>query len=282
MSSSPMTARQRSRAVFYLPFVYFISTRLGGKAAILSWIMIYPVALLVSVAPDLGGANALPAMLLAMLATYSLYELGYMDNDTRTVRGEISPTERLDTGEKDYFGRMGWLIFAVRLVVVVAACSSIAALSCGTPDGRMAFFAGLGVIAIVFPLYNSLRGRANLPLHFVLVVCRFCLPGMVVTTHGFAEYLGMTVAAFPFINLLERAGESRYGLSLFAPLLTFKARVRVIYYLILTAAATAIWISTDDGGAALILMVYFLVYRLVSPMIFKHTSGNAIARADLS
>lgn len=282
MSFSPTPANQRSRAIFYLPFGYFVSTRLANKAAVISWIMIYPVALLVSVALELGETHALPAILLAMLAIYSLYELGYMDNDTRTVRGEISPTERLDAGEKDYFARMKWLIFVARLTVVLAACIVIDALSSGTPQGRMAFFAGLGVIAIVFLIYNSMRGRANLPLHFVLVMCRFCLPGMVVITHGYAAYLGMTVAAFPLINLLERAGETRYGLSIFAPLLASRAQVRVIYYLVLTAATAVILVSTGDGEAALMLMTYFLVYRLVSPLILKIAPGSAITHADPS
>lgn len=253
--------------MFFAPAGYFIRTRLDGGPAVISWLMIYPVPIALSVvvtvgAPDPGQSLAL---LLAMLVTYALYEVGYMDNDTRTVRHESAPTDRLDDREKAFFARRWPGILAVRLGFVVGGCAAIWMLEGYLHRGILTFYLGLIAIAVIFPLYNSVRGRVNLPLHFVLVTCRFCLPGLVLVPSGLPAYLAMMVVAFPMINLLERSGEARYRLPAFSPILEQRTLSRIVYYLVAMVIATLLWITGRTGVAPTIMFGYFLGWRVASP-----------------
>lgn len=272
MTLSSTNASPRSRAIFFLPMAYFVSTRLEGRAAVASWVMIYPVPLLISVWTVSGhrvDPAGLVALLLAMLATYTLYELGYMDNDTRTVRRESAPTERLRDDEKAFYERARWFIVTLRLVIAFGACFAITALVPANAGGKLIFSLGLLGILTVFPAYNSVRGRVNLPLHFVLVLCRFCLPGMVLVSSDHWTYFGLMIVAFPLINLMERAGEPRYGLPVFGPVLKYRHWSRVIYYLVATAIALVILSASGSSITAAVTLGYFFVYRLLSPFILR-------------
>lgn len=269
MKSSPIHTSRGSRAIFFVPFAYFIATRLHGKSALASWIMIYPVPLLISVIAYSGEVPAqagLMALALAIVATYTLYELGYMDNDTRTVRRETNPTERLSSVDKAFYEKWRWLIVASRLAIVVIACLAIERLADRNEPGLRAFYAGLLVLAAVFPAYNSIRGRTNLALQFLLVACRFCLPGMLLIDMNRAGYFSMMIVAFPLINLLERSGERRYRLAMLAPILKYKNLSRVLYYSIAVVGVSALG---EVRMPAMVIFGYFLVYRLVSPALSR-------------
>ena len=219
--------------MFFVPLAYFMSTRLIGMPAIASWIMIYPVPIVVSTWAFNGTIDApqLLALIIAMIGIYTLYELGYMDNDTRTVVTERAPTERLNDAEKTFYRRWQWMIALSRFAVVVVAFFVIGKLVRENQTGNWFYLAGLVTILLAFPVYNSLRGRVNLPLHFILVACRFCMPGLILITSHQLQYVIVMIAAFPVINLLERCGEPRYRFAHLAPILGRRNRSRVIYYL---------------------------------------------------
>lgn len=250
-------------AKFFIPLAYFLSTRVEGRAGLVSWMMIYPIAIIASVCfmqSRLPRVDELLALIVAMLATYTLYELGYMSNDTRTVKFEALPTERLSDAEKAFYEANRRLIVGIRLVFVIAMCGVIGLMAGDNPTGLAWYLSGLTVIAVVFPVYNSTRGSINLPLHLILVTCRFCLPGMTAVASNHMDYLFVMFLAFPLINLLERSGEARYGFPWLHALLLRRNHVRVLYYGLMAVVA----LLADASVAAVSVFAYFLACRLIA------------------
>lgn len=249
---------------FFVPLAYFLSTRIEGLVALVSWMAIYPLAIVLSVCfveSRLLRPDELVALITAMAATYALYELGYMSNDTRTVRFEAQPTERLDDTQKAFYESNRWLIVGVRMAIVVGLCISIGLLvDDGNTHGLVYYLLGLVAIAVTFPVYNSMRGAINLPVHFVLVTCRFCLPGMTVVASDQPGYFFIMLLAFPLINLLERSGEARYGFPWLHALLLRRNHVRVLYYGLLTIVA----LFAGGSVAAVSVFAYFLAVRSIA------------------
>ena len=93
-----------SNAHFYLPVLYFFHTRVTSGAARASWCLIYlvPLSLTLSVFSPDASWHAFVLLLSGCLAIYSVYELGYIENDTMTIRSEHEPTIRLSQTQMAY------------------------------------------------------------------------------------------------------------------------------------------------------------------------------------
>lgn len=260
--------------MFYMPLAYFLSTRVPALSSRISWLFIYPLPILLSAwmfRIDPIGPDEILAVVVAMLAVYALYELGYMDNDTRTVAMEDAPTERLSDIEKQFMASRFWIIRMLRLLFIAVCVLAIVGLVEGNRTGKLDYIAGLLVIALVFPLYNTFRGKVCLPLHFVLVVCRFSTPGLVLVDWGHLYYLVSMTLLFPLVNLIERSGEPRYGLAGMYPFYERRDVFRIVYYAVFVAAGALAWKMDWIGMAPVILFTWFLVYRTISYLLREMT-----------
>ncbi len=265
------------RRIFFVPLAYLFATRLQGRLGVLSWVCIYPVPILLSVTLFGHGqleSSSVLAVLLAMLATYGLYELGYMDNDVVTVRREAAPTHRLSSTEQGFYEERYAVIVGLRLLFVGVCALGVVLLVQANSAGEYLFLGGLAVIAIAFQIYNGTRGRINLPLQLVLVSARFCLPGAVAIYWGHVSYLLVMLLCFPLPNLLERSGEPRYRLVFLTMLHTHRHGFRVVYYLLLTLGFAALLQVGELDKAALLLAAYFLVYRTATFVVTLTRGGT--------
>jgi len=82
---------------FFLPFSYLFYSRLSTAAEKISWGIIYvvPVLFFSMVVSGLGAMQTMGLALSAMVAYVALYEIGYLENDLKTVRREKKPTQRI-------------------------------------------------------------------------------------------------------------------------------------------------------------------------------------------
>jgi hypothetical protein len=258
----------RPLRVFLMPVAYFMATRMADRYAVISWIMIYPVPVLLSayLFGDVSTPASWFAVVLAMIAMYAVYELGYMDNDARTVKIEREPTERLSTQDKAVYEKWRKAIIALRTVFVAGVVVGISQLIPLNVAGEASYVIGLFIVALVFSFYNSSRGRTNLPQHFLLVICRFTLPGMVVVSTGLLQYWVVMLLAFPVINLLERGGEARYRIGLLQPVNRYRNQARVGYYLLCGLVAFVGWTAHLVRVEVVWMFAYFLAYRSAAPL----------------
>ena len=254
--------------VYYCPFAYFVKSRLKTRVRFLSWLFIYPLPILLGCWLFNSGMSFddLISVSMAVIATYSLYELGYLQNDSVTIENERSPTLRLTGPEISLVKRLRVSILIVRLGISLFFLWMIYHLG---QSGFSAFLLTLVIIAVVFPVYNRTRGKINMPLHFILVCCRFCGPALLV--YPAPMFLFYLVLAFPILNLIERSAEPRYDIKWirWAPFVTLSNQHsgRPIYYLLACFAWLAICLVVPIDLLTGLLFVYFFLYRLLSPVL---------------
>ena len=145
--------------------------------------------------PD-ASWHAFVLLLSGCLAIYSVYELGYIENDTMTIRSEHEPTIRLSQTQMAYVDQHWYQIVVIRVLVATL----LLAASHGAP-GFNWFALALLCLIPTFMFYNRIRGRANALLHPLLVGIRFCAPLILLMPKP--EILLFGFLLFPVANSLN-------------------------------------------------------------------------------
>jgi hypothetical protein len=254
-----------ARWMFYIPFAYFFGTRVVTNPARVSWCMIYFVPLLLcilSFSPNLD-LNAVIQFFVATVCTYTIYELGYIENDTVTVRNEALPTLRLGALQLEYVSDYWLVILFVRLLTAGLLLSYLS-----SAEGFVLYWLSLIILAVMFPLYNRQRGPINAWLHPLLVTARFCGPLMLLLPELTVFLYGLLV--FPMLNGFERAREPRYGFKRLEQIwFTNGQSGRWGYYLVVLAIWLLLCITQGLSLLTALPLFYMFLYRLSSPWILK-------------
>jgi len=215
-------------------------------------------------------ANHVVQLLMATVCTYVIYELGYIENDTVTIRREVEPTLRLDDLEQEYIADYWLVIILVRLVVAVALFNYLS-----SSPGTLLYLGSLLCLALVFPLYNRRRSSVNAALHPVLVTARYCgpllllMPDLVVFIYA--------LLMFPILNGLERGAEHRYQIRLLQGVSLANGNSgRWAYYLLVLLGWLGVCAFSDLGWLTAIPLLYMLLYRLIAPWIIKRVGEHQI------
>tara|TARA_R110002072_G_scaffold13418_7_gene56201 strand:+ start:35897 stop:36682 length:786 start_codon:yes stop_codon:yes gene_type:complete len=252
-----------NRWMFYIPLAYFFGTRVVTAKARISWCMIYPVPLLLIVFAFGQGFDLedLVQLILASVCTYTIYELGYIQNDTVTIRSEAQPNLRLGELELEYVSDYWLVMLLVRLMIAGLLLSSLY-----SAPGFLLYLLSLLILGTVFQIYNRQRGPMNALLHPVLVTARFCGPLMLLLPDLTVFCYGLLV--FPVLNGLERAREPRYGLTRLERIwFANSGSGRWGYYLVVLAAWLLLCVTLDLSLLTGLPLFYMFVYRLGSPWI---------------
>jgi hypothetical protein len=250
--------------VFYIPFGYYYAVRLGTIPKLLSWLLIYVMPTAFYAAIGYSGAPALFACnyLLILIATFSLYECGYIVNDTISIRHEEQPAIRLYDYNFVYFECHKALIFGTRIGYSLLALLAIYALNgCGTAP-RIAL--SILIMALLFCIYNRWRSRYNVWLYPFLVCSRY-VPFMLLSPHPWEVWL-LLFLSFPLLNALERFSMPRYRWPLMKKLIPTeesKTLFRVAYYCLLSLIATSFFLLKGESLLWLTPIYILCAYRIV-------------------
>ena len=83
---------------FYLPMGYLLKTRLNSLAKFISWNIIYVFPLFYLAYIKLNFVITIidfVEILGSIIVVYNFYEIGYIQNDTETIKRESNPTLRV-------------------------------------------------------------------------------------------------------------------------------------------------------------------------------------------
>ena len=144
--------------------------------------------------------------ILILLAVFSIYECGYIANDTLSIRHEEQPAIRLYDYNFAHFERNKALIFSTRIGYSLIALLALYALN----GYETALRVGLSILvmAVLFGIYNRWRSRYNVWLYPFLVCSRY-VPFMLLIPHPWEVWL-LLFLSFPLLNALERFSMPRY------------------------------------------------------------------------
>lgn len=253
-----------SNAVFYIPFGYYYAVRLGTIPKLVSWMLIYlmPTAFYSALAFEGTWWHFGINYLLILLATFSLYEYGYIFNDTIAIRHEKQPALRLYDYNFAHFNRWHPLILGVRIAYTVIALLALHAFNAGDSN-VFAVDGAVGLTGALFMAYNYCRGRHNVWLYPFLVCSRY-LPFMLLYHPSGLLYL-LLFLSFPLLNAIERFSMPRYRWPFMQHIIpdeASKTRFRMAYYLIVLAVLGPAMYMYGDSLIPLIPIALLGIYRL--------------------
>ena len=255
--------------LFFTPFFFFFFTRLKSTSKFISWIIIYLAPLILSVFIFSSDLVKLQILLLTIVCSHNLYEIGYIQNDTETIKKEYNPTLRLTLAQLSFYEKNKSIVYIVRFLISIFLTVTIVFYY----DSLYIYCVWL--ITPIFFIYNLIRSRLNLLLHFILVFCRYCLP-VFISTGSYSLTLLM-ILCFPLPNLLERASEKRFGFFFYRSLLKDKiSSFRVFYYLCMTAFCFVLYFrgSSKEELTIVVMLVFYTFYR--SLILFKEKISRSV------
>ena len=255
-----------SNLVFYVPFLYIYLVRCGAACKFVSLLFVlYLVPTFYFFSLHLGlGWSQIYLYLLAFLLIYGLYELGYLQNDTETVKNEVVPSLRLYEHNFKHYEQNKKLIYSVRILWCLAL-SILIVFANGFNTGSCLFLVSAWSIAFVYQLYNRIRNRWNLFYLVLLTLARyfsyiFLFINTVKMSHVIALFF-----AYSFLKIVESAVRRRYGINWLLALFGGKENftvIRVRYYLVATLLSLILVLAGLFDFFDVLFFLWFFSYRL--------------------
>lgn len=141
-------------------------------------------------------------VLLVILTVYNFYEIGYIQNDTETIKNEHKPTNRLSTEMLGYYECHKELIYLQRMVqgLLLIFCLWLLKVEL---TGCILFFSSMVLLLLVYQFYNHIRGHWNMVLYFILVSIRYCSPLLLFPDNLSWRLFFLALMVFPIIKTTE-------------------------------------------------------------------------------
>lgn len=257
---------------FYIPFSYYIHSRLKNKTDVLSWLYIYPVFLL----SFFYYYNSVSFLLLisflsAFVGFFCLYETGYFENDIKTIKNEINPTLRLNSDEFEFISiNYNKLVFSrfilfLFLSVIIYKVNGI--------DSFFIFFTISIFGRLFFLLHNLFRSRLNIITYFFLSLSKYSIIFYCCDLFNVDNFVFM-ILIFPLVRTIEHACKPKYNFELIRNIVGNNDLFRIKYYSLLFI------ISLMIGGGYIYFVLYFLIYRiLILILLNKYKINRTISES---
>lgn len=258
---------------YFFPYIYGFETRAKSifyKVSFAAYILIPNFLILFLYYGASGISEQLINFMLAFTAMYSVYEIGYLQNDTFTVKIENEPSYRLKKEQRDYVERYALLLIAFHFgeAVVLAVILYIRQ----TPY-LWSFVLMLCMLYVAYAFYNSFRNKSNIIAIFFVLLGKYCaVPMLFIPLKGNAVYYITLILAIPLYRTIEMAmAAKRYGLNvrIFSP--SCIDRTRVIYYLIMFLGAFVLMAQNREKFfPPFMVFGYLLLFRMFCFIAIKN------------
>lgn len=197
--------------MFYVPGVYAYQSRMKLKGFLK---MFTKYVVITAGLPFMlnGGYLNVALYVLAVLFVYNLYEIGYIENDTETIKHEVNPTLRLTKGQLDFYYAHRWSVYGVRLVVsVLLALVLINVIGGGKGVAYPIIMAYLLIPSYL--IYNRTRSGWSQPIYLWLMTVRHVAVAWICTeVFGWMDAI-FIILAYPFPTFVSRLSIKRFGYS---------------------------------------------------------------------
>ena len=263
---------------FYLPFYYLFYSRLKTTIDMISWIIIFiiPQFFITYMYADLNLGAFVLLFLLSQIIFNTLYEVGYIENDISTTENEKEPTLRLDEESTTYIKNNYSKIIYFRYFIVLFSIALLYWVNSYFQVGLniTAFVVLLMVNRIFFFFHNSIRNRWNLVTFSVLAVSKYIFPIVLFACIEDMIYpIILSIMIFPVLRIIEHSTHRRYTFEIYAKVVGNHDKFRVYYYSCLVVMCIILYsismFSKFDFIISIILLIYFLVYRVSSYMMLR-------------
>lgn len=254
------------KMMFYVPLMYALETRFlkRSRLGLIVWATEYLIPMLITFYLLKMNFSGMESFLLAIIAVYNFYEIGYIQNDCETIKKEENPTLRVKPLELNYYESRKFLIYGFR--ILVGTFLSWFFLNAASPWYVIVL---LWLVIPFYWVYNTLRGRINLYLILPLTAYRYCVPFMLLPDYGNNHETWMLLLVFVSYPLLKFIEICSGGKSLPQEQWTkifmkgFEARFgfRIKYYAALTICLFMLQFIEGEFMYIWLMPMYFLGLR---------------------
>jgi len=197
--------------MFFVPGAYAYQTRmkLGGLLRMFTKYVVITAGLPLMLN---GGYLNVGLYVLAVLFVYNLYEIGYIENDTETIKREENPTLRLSEQQLGFYYAHRWSVYAVKMVVSVF----LTVLLINVTGGGKSIVYPIILAYLLIPsylLYNRIRSGWSQPIYLWLMTVRHVAVAWICTEcFGWMDAI-FIILAYPFPTFVSRLSIKRFGYS---------------------------------------------------------------------
>jgi hypothetical protein len=261
---------------FVIPGYYLFHSRLNKTSEKFSWIIITPIPIffIVWFLSDIIFFSLVTTFIISFFIMISIYEIGYIENDTITIEKESAPTLRLKEQDlvniQNNHGKIvGTKVFiALILIFLLYQLAKIWLID----FALLQFLFSLILLRIIFYLHNSMRNRWNILTFFCLSSLKYSIiPLLFVPTQTFLAISVFLLFVFPVVRTIEFSTKRRFRLYWLTNKIDDFEMFRVEYYAILVGVTFLLFLLTKADTLLLFLCVYFyfLFYRAGTLVLVK-------------
>ena len=212
---------------------------------------------------------------LLVYAFYSQYEIGYIYNDTETIKTENEPSKRLDTDEISYYESRKIQIYCIHFVCFLLFFPLLFYIEEDKVFLLYAFCA-MFIEILLFFIYNRIRAKKSLIVFFFLELFKY-LPFVNlqrVTDISLTLLVIAMIYAIP--NTIERLSFERYHILFMQKLLPSKfcyLKFRIAFYFI--SCVFVLW--NNSLIIYLPLFIFLLTFRSLAFFKIKLNQNKRIS-----
>jgi hypothetical protein len=248
--------------IFYLPFLYLISTRLAKPGRLFSYVfllIILPVCFALINYPFISLRYILN-LLIGLLIIHNFYEIGYIQNDTETIKFELNPTLRLSQKSLKYYYNNKFKIYFLRIMIFLMLV--VLLLSTNFSVISTLLFTSISLlIPIIFIIYNFIRNKLNLILHLILNVLKFTSIQFIVLDYFDEFTFAISILAYPLINFIDRSAHPRFSKRISN--IYNRPKFRFLYYLFISFILSILTFVFNTNIVFLFIFYILLIYRML-------------------
>lgn len=265
---------------FIIPGYYLFYSRLKLKLEKISWFLIYIFPIYI-IGAFYNLNNLLIYSSIFILSTVvfnAIYEIGYIENDIKTVLNEKNPTFRLS--KEDYLFVKDNYTFIIYAKIFIAICLlyliHILANIFSYNIYILQFIVLLIGIRFVFYLHNKIRSNINILTFFTLAILKYSAPlFLILSKTELLEVWLMTLFLFPLLRTMEHATKNKYKMKKWSTFIGNHDTFRIKYYIFILIISNIYFFYLNKISLlVLFLIIYFLIYRIASYVLVKNNLFN--------
>lgn len=268
----------------FLPGYYLFHSRLKTTMEKVSWFIIYfiPIYIIGLYHNSSDYLSYSIIFSLSVLIFNSVYELGYIENDTRTILTEEKPTIRLNHAEYKYYEEKYYPVISCRILISILLLYFTSKLSgiLSINIYVMQYILLLITIRILFYFHNIIRSKMNILTFFSLSTTKYCAPlFLLIPSDSILAFWTISFFLFPTVRTMEHACKQKYNLNKWISFVGNHDLFRIKYYTVVAIAALILYITIQKTiiFLSLALLIYFLFFRIVAYLLVKN---NYYHRSD--
>ena len=260
---------------FYIPILYSFETRFNNKVKMVGWFFTYlfPVSLMFFILNENFNIKIFLILIISIVLIYTVYEVGYIENDAETIKLEKNPTLRLSLKSLEFYEINKRSIYLTRLMITFILLTGVFYLNAYNINY---FILILFFLLILFKVYNISRSRLNLFIQFFLSSIRYlAIALLTLESIKYTEFL-ILFLIFPAINFIEWMTKERFNIK---PMINLKNKIdliRVLYYFLCITIGLAFFQENKYFNVYIILISYFFLYRIFTYYISTRISKRAV------